>query len=244
MDFMRKQPADGLTIGMMSPSMSMVFAEDPRYGINDFKMVARVQSDPRILLMKSGDKRNNTWEDVLKYAKANPDKPLSLGGSVPKGADWTVSDNLKKKVGLNINYVPLGATGDAIAALIGGHVDLISADLNSFKEQLEAGNLKMVMSFSEKRLKPYPDVPTARELGYDIVVLMNRGVVVTADTPRAIIDELNNSIKKALETPSYKEFEKKAFLDLVDGYQGTDDYQKFINQEYEDWKVIFETEKK
>lgn len=236
MEYVNKKPADGTTITMATDSWSMTWAQSKDFTPDDFQAVARFQSDPRLFVIRADDERFSTWEEVLKYAKENPDKQLNVGGGVSLGMDSVVTEKSNEEMGLNMKYVPMGATGEAVAGLLGGHLDIVTGSIQSFIGHIDSGDLKLVLTFTEERLAPFPDVPTAIELGYDIEATLARGILVKSGTPQEEVERLQNAVKEAMQTEEYKEFEKSAYLDMAPGFLGSDDFQKYMEDLYEVYK--------
>jgi len=243
MDYVTKQPADGRTFALFSDFWALSWANQvSKHGIDDFKAVIRLQSDPRFFVIRTDDERFKSWEEVIEYAKKNPEKTVTVGGAGPLSIDAIVVKNANQTMGLDMNYIPLGSTGKAITALLGGHVDIATGSVQSFVGQLEAGSVKIVLSLTKERLEPFPKVPTAVELGYNVLATLQRGIVVRSETPSEKIKELHDAFKEAMKSTVYKNYIKASYLDIEPGYLNSEAFQKSIQDLYDDYSELIKEE--
>jgi tripartite-type tricarboxylate transporter receptor subunit TctC len=87
-------------------------------------------------------------------------------------------------------------------ALLGGHIDIGDSNLTQ-KGKVDAGLLRFLANMSEKRTTGLEDVPTLKELGYNVEYSVNRGIMVPKGTPAAVIAKLNDACAKATKEPEY-----------------------------------------
>lgn len=115
------------------------------------------------------------------------------------------------------------------AALLGGHIDVIAEEPGPSIAQLESGDIKMLIAFTEEKMEGFEDVPISTEMGIDVTDGQGRGFMVHADTPPEIISALEKALEEAKERPDYKEYEKANYLHLRDGWLNSEEY----NAEFE-----------
>jgi tripartite-type tricarboxylate transporter receptor subunit TctC len=122
--------------------------------------------------------------------------------------------------------------------LIGQHVDLGSVSIPAGKDYLKAGELKLLGIAAEERDPSLPDLPTLKEQGIDFVEATNRGIFVPKETP----DEIVDAIDKALaEVAKDEEFQKKlADMGTDVNYKNSEEYTKFLEENYESMKKTLE----
>ncbi|MCF6097465.1 tripartite tricarboxylate transporter substrate binding protein [Thermovorax subterraneus] len=208
-----KAKADGHTVTMVTVELVTL----PNMGLapftyNDFKPIIQVNADPSALTVKA-DAPWKTAEEFLNYAKANPGK-VKVGNS-GAGAIWHLAAAaIEDKTGAKFNHVPFDGAAPAVTALLGGHIDAVTVSPAEVASHVKSGQLKILAVASEKRLEQFPDVPTFKELGIDVVVGTWRGLAVPKDTPDEIVSILYDGFKKAAEKDSFKEFMKNAGLGL------------------------------
>ena len=115
-------------------------------------------------------------------------------------------NGLEKAAGVKLNYITFQSGGEVNAALLGGSVDLATPNPSEAAELIKAGRLRAIGVFSPQRLTNYPDVPTAREQGYEAVVEQFRGVV----GPGGVTEDQSlfwqGVLQRVFETPQFKEY--------------------------------------
>lgn len=120
------------------------------------------------------DSQFKTWQDVIAYARANPGK--FTYGTPGNGTSLHITmEDLAARENLKLLHVPFKGNADATAALLGGHI-MASADSTGWGELVDAGRLRMLMTWGAQRTKRWPTVPTLKELGYPIVSVSPYGI--------------------------------------------------------------------
>lgn len=235
--YVLSQPADGYTIYNFSPEqlINTIFG---RENYKEFAPLCMVQQDQSIFYVRA-ESPFKTIQEVIKYAKENPGK-LQFTGTTAASPDEVIIMLFAKKAGIKVKYIPFDAAPETHAAVLGGHIDVLHEEPGVIMSLIEAKKLRPLIAFTEKRLDKFPDVPTGRELGYDITMGRWRGLCVKKGTPQEIINYLADTFKKCSQDPSYKAIEKANLLDLRPGWKGPEDYGKFWEEEYVRYKEIFE----
>jgi putative tricarboxylic transport membrane protein len=225
-----EQPIDGYTWTATDEiAIVPVYIEDTKFHFQSWTPIAIVQQDPRWIVVLDSSPFNDIQE-VIKHAQ---DKRLTIGGVAPFGPDFCLTFFLNQYAGTNIQYVPYNSTAEVITAAKGGVIDLIAGSLVSFVPQLEAGELKLLMVAAEERIKRFPDVPTAKELGHDIVIASYRGIGVHIDTPLEIKEKLAKAVEEAVQSEAFQKYEVSNYLDLVPGVLYFDDALARLENVYE-----------
>jgi putative tricarboxylic transport membrane protein len=235
--YVLSQPADGYTIYNFSPEQLI----NTIFGREDYKKFAplcNVQQDLSMFYVRA-ESQFKTIQDVIKYGKENPGK-LQFTGTTAASPDEVIIMLFAKKAGIKVKYIPFDAAPETHAAVLGGHIDVLHEEPGVIMSLLEAKKLRPLIVFTEKRLEKFPDVPTGRELGYDITMGRWRGLCVKKGTPQEIINYLASVMKKASENPSYKVIAHSNLLDLREGWKGPEEYGKFWEEEYVNYKEIFD----
>ena len=135
-----------------------------------------------------------TIEEALAFAKVNPMK-MRISNSGP-GAIWHVAAALLgSKAGVQCTHVPYGGANPAALALAGGHVEATTASPAEVGTLVKGGKLRILAIASDKRDPLFPDVPTFKERGIDLVFRVWRCLVAPTNTPREIIARLEKAEK-------------------------------------------------
>ena len=230
------QPADGYTIYNFSPEQ-LINTIFERENYKEFAPLCQVQQDESMFYVRE-ESPFKTIQDVIKYAKENPGK-LQFTGTTAASPDEVIIMLFAKKAGIKVKYIPFDAAPESHAAALGGHIDVLHEEPGVIISLIEAKKFRPLIVFTEKRLGKFPDVPTARELGYDITMGRWRGLCVKKGTPQEIVNYLADVFKKCSTDPSYKAIEKANLLDLRPGWKGPEEYGKFWEEEYGRYHQIF-----
>jgi putative tricarboxylic transport membrane protein len=236
-NYVLAQPADGYTIYNFSPEQ-LINTVMGREDYRKFTPLANVQMDISTFYVR-GESKFKTLKEVVDFAKANPGK-LQFTGTTPQSPDEIIIMLFAKKAGIQIKYVPFDKAPESHAAVLGGHLDVLHEEPGVIMSLIEAKRLRPLVVFTEQRLPNWPDVPTARELGYDITMGRWRGLAMKAGTPPEIVNWLADVLKKASLDPSYADIAKKSLLDIRPGWKGPAEYGKFWESEFATYKQILD----
>ncbi len=178
---------------------------------------------------------------MIEYAKANPGK-VQFTGTTPLSPDEIVIQLFAKAAGIKVKYIPFDKAPETHAAVLGGHIDVLHEEPGVIMPLIESGKLRPLIVFSEERLPTEwgKNVPTARELGWDITLGRWRGLCVKKGTPPEIVNWLADVLKKATDSPIYREIAEKSLLTLRPGWKGPEEYGKFWDSEYKTYKEILD----
>jgi tripartite-type tricarboxylate transporter receptor subunit TctC len=156
------------------------------------------------------DSPHKTLKDLLNYAKANPDKLSYMASGVGTSGHISMEELAVKAGNLKLSHVPSKGDQESTAALLGGHVDAISTSAG-FIPMVEAGQLRLLATYTSKRTKKFPNVPTVDELGYGVVQEAPIGIFGPKGMPADIVRILHDAFKKAMGS--------QAFLTTMDNFQ-------------------------
>ncbi|MDA0720306.1 MAG: tripartite tricarboxylate transporter substrate binding protein [Proteobacteria bacterium] len=118
-----------------------------------------------------------TLKELVEAAKQKPNG-IRIGGSSVGSSDNIIENRLEKAAGIQLNYIVFNSGGEANAALLGGSVDMAGPNPSEAAQLIAAGRLRPLAMLSPERLENWPDVPTAREQGYDVTLEQHRGVIL------------------------------------------------------------------
>ncbi|MEW6660878.1 MAG: tripartite tricarboxylate transporter substrate-binding protein [Bacillota bacterium] len=226
---------DGYTVTMITfELLSLPPQKLVPFTYKDFDLLMRVNMDPAALTVKA-DAPYNTLQEFIDYAKANPGK-INVGNSGP-GSVWHIAAALmEEKTGIKLNHVPFNGAAPAVTDLVGGHIQAVSVSPAEVQSQVAAGQLKMLAVMSADRNPNFPNVPTFKEMGYDIVFGTWRGLAVPKGTPENAKKVLVQAFKKGYDSQEFQEFAKKAGLGLA--YAPAEEFGKFLEQSSKDVELV------
>jgi len=201
-ELVRTKP-DGYTIaGHNLPHTALQPLEmgNAGYQTLDLKQIYFFESTPNLLLVRN-DSPFKTLKDFVEYAKKTPGA-VTVGGSGTSSANDLGTTMLNKAAGIQLTYVPFGGTGSAIPALLGGHVTALMS--YSTMGIQYAGKFRARAIASETRMDVLSDVPTFKELGYDVVEGAYRGVAAPPGTPDDVVKILADAFEKVHKDPEVR----------------------------------------
>ena len=129
------------------------------------------------------------------------------------------------------SLVPFKGSSETTNALLGGHIDAV-ADSSGWAQLVNAGRFRLLVTWGAARTKSWPDVPTLREVGIDIVSNSPFGIAGPKGMDPKVVKVLHDAFKKGMEEPSY--LDTMAKLDQESFYLSSDNYQKFALQQIDE----------
>jgi len=159
-----------------------------------------------LVIAVQADSPLDTLADIVAKAKEKPNN-VTVAGAQVGANDHQVIGLLEKSAGVDINFVPFDSGAAAEAAFMGGNSDFVTLALNEAAPLIEGGKIKPVAVLSEERrsdLDLYKDVPTAKELGYDIVLDQNWGLAGPPGLDPAIAKWWDEKLSAMVQTEQWK----------------------------------------
>lgn len=198
---------DGYTLSVYASPLFEItpYMNDVTYTMDNFTFLGTVVQRPNVLVVNS----KSGWEtldDFVKYAKENPG--TTYGDPAAGSAHLGFETLIKTAELTDMKFVPYsGGSGEAITALLGQHVDSVIALPADTYEYIKSGDLKALCIEGEERIDIMPDIPTAKELGYDVVVGLTNGFVAPAGLDPEIAEYLSAALEKAVQDPRVLELD-------------------------------------
>ena len=176
------------------------------------------------------------WADFVAYAKANPGK-LSYGSTGTLTSPHLTMELAAQQLGIQLLHVPYKGSADLMQAILGGQL-MAATDSTGFAPQVEAGKLRVLNTWGAERLAKFPDAPTLKELGLNIVQNSPFGIGAPKGTPADVVKRLHDDFKQAMDQESYRTALGR--YDMVPIYMGTAEYQKFAQDTFAREKALVE----
>lgn len=191
---------DGYTLVGTSPGSIVVVPlanKDVKYSTDDFEPIAAF-TEGGFMLVVSSSSGWNSIDELVKHSKDKPDE-VTFTSSGAMGITHLLAEAFTNEAGVKWRHIPYKGSAPAITALLGGHVDMASSAIAPAQAHIQAGTLKPLAVFGETRLKAYPDVPTLKELGYNMGSPAYYGILAPAGTPPEVINTIYEAAKKVDE---------------------------------------------
>ena len=234
---LQSAPADGYTLAQIPQSIFRLpyttkMTWDP---VKDISYVINVTGYAFGVVVPTASPLKS-WGDFVAYAKANPGK-LSYGSTGNLTSPHLTMEHVAQKADIKLLHVPYKGSADLMQARLGGHL-MAASDSTGFAPQVEAGKLRVLNTWGDKRLAKFPDAPTLKELGYDIVQNSPFGIGAPKNTPEAVVKRLHDAFKTAMEQPAYVDALHR--YDMVPIYMSSAQYRQFAQDTFAREKTLIE----
>jgi tripartite-type tricarboxylate transporter receptor subunit TctC len=223
----KNSAADGYTVYAVHDYIHLVhYAGLTDISYKDFEPICLVSATPSVLTASP----KTSWKDWAEFVDDAKKRPGQISVGATLGSTSHIFPaSIEKAAGIKLKYVSYDGLAPRMNAILGGHIDLTDSNLTQ-KGKVEAGQLKFLAIASEKRDPDMPAVPTLKELGFNIVYEVVRGLMVPKGTPAAARTKLADACAKATSEPEFADAMKKqgtrvaflnekdyaAFLDKID----------------------------
>lgn len=227
--------ADGYTIAANTLTLATLFSEKTaQFKSDDLQLIARSQIDPYGLIVHTSTPFTSI-EQFVAFARKKPEY-INVGGPFAISSHrvaWEVFSGAAK---IKTAWIPYPGGGPALTAVAGGHVDAAATNPGNVKPMIEAKKVRVLAVSSEKRLEDFPDVPTYKEKGWDVVRYQWRGMMAKAGTPRPVVERLAAAMQKAQQTQEWKSYLKR--VSQLDGFQGPDAFRAQLAQDVRETEAV------
>ena len=219
-----------LTAGGSETTTAGHFRKLPFHPLNDFEPVICIVGQQIGLSVKT-DSPWKTIQEFIADAQKNPEKysyATSGIGSLYHAAVLV----LEKNTGIKLRHVPFKGGAETLSALLGGHVDVAISAPDEAYALIEGGRVRSLVTFSGRRSKLIPNVPTLKEVGYDFFMENMKGLVAPKGTPKPIILKIHDGVKKMMtEDAGFKDSLDKVKLEM--NYMSSEDFGKALRFMYD-----------
>lgn len=187
---------DGYTVGIFSSAVvSAQYTVETGTNLDDYKLAGVMEVSPAAISVNY----SSPWKtlgDLVAAAKKSPGQ-LKLG-MIPGGSAQVFAGGFVEGADVQMNMVPFKGDAPGVTALAGGHIDAHVAVPASYKALSDAKKVRMLAVAAEKRMSTFPEIPTMREQGVDLVIGSFHGLFVPKETPDSIVATLESALKKAM----------------------------------------------
>ncbi|MEA4891888.1 MAG: tripartite tricarboxylate transporter substrate binding protein [Peptococcaceae bacterium] len=202
---------------------------------DDFDLIMQFTTQP-VGVFVPGDSPYQNLEELLAAAAEKPET-LQMGTTALGGFFHQASGLLEAATdGARFKYLPYKGSAEIIAALSGKHVDAGIQTLTGMEQHIQEGSIRMLAVLANERSAIFPEVPTAKELGYDVSWESWRGFGVPKGTPEAVRAKLEDAFKKAYDNPEFQAKAKAAGMDLY--YRGSADFKALLDEQYPNVETV------
>lgn len=227
---------DGYTVSSLNTPgfLTMRIDRKLRFDPAEICPIARIVEDPGTFVVQAGSEFQSL-ADVVAYAKENPGA-VSVA-TTGRGTDEHLAMiQLEQAAGVKLTAVPFAGANEAKTALLGGHVTMIGLNAGEYSTA-DHDAFRALAQFSEERSLLLPDLPTAGEQGFDVIMSSERGLAARCDVPEEIRAQLAAAVDTALASPEFQERARQQALPLA--FKSGADWQADMPSRLERYTEIF-----
>jgi tripartite-type tricarboxylate transporter receptor subunit TctC len=205
------------------PVADQLFGRKPSFSMEQLTSIALISADPNLL----GTRVDAPWKglkDLVADAQKNPGR-IAYGTSGNYGPSHFMTEMFAHAAGIKLHHVAYGGGGPAVIALLGGEVSLAPVTPAQAMPHVQAGKIRVLASGGTKRIASLPDVPTFRELGYDMQYHLWVGMFAPAGTPASVLTTLRDAVRQAAQSQEFVQALAKVKVELA--YMDAPEFEKF-----------------
>lgn len=220
---------DGYTISQVALSLlRMPYFQNVSYDpLTDFTYIIGVCGYTTGIVVRADAPWKN-WQELVAYARANPSK-LSYASAGVGSSTHMAMEEISRAAGFQMLHVPLKGAAESIAALQGGHIDVMP-DSTAWGPFVDSGKFRLLVTWGEQRTKRWPSVPTLREMGIDIVANAPYGLAGPKGMPPQVVAKLHDAFHRAIKDPDYMAV--AAQFDQEDFYRSPAEFTQWAREQY------------
>lgn len=234
---MAQSKPDGYVIGQIPISVARfsLLGSIPLDPLKDLSYIARVSGQTFGIVVPASSPFKDL-KDLAAYARANPGK-LTYGSAGIAGATHVAMEEFAAAAGIELLHIPYKGGAPALQAVLSGEVNIL-VDSTSWAPHVKAGKLRLLGSFGEKRTQDFPEAPTLKEQGFNVVADAPNGIGAPKGLDPAVLAKLRAAFRTAAASPEFT-----AACDKIDAplmYLDGPDYEKYVAQTVQREKVLIE----
>jgi len=209
------------------PAVDALFGRAPAYALDQFAGIARLTNDLPLFVVNA----QHPWKtlpELMAELKKRPGE-LTYASSGPYGASHVPMEWFLQLAGLKMRHLPTTGGGPATTAVLGDHAQMWVSPTGIAAPHIKSGKLRALATFSATRHPRFPDVPTMKELGYDIEYYYWTGMFVPKATPPAVQKALRDAVRQAVADAEFKAVIDKAETEIA--YLDADEFKTFWDKD-------------
>jgi putative tricarboxylic transport membrane protein len=215
-----KGPADGSIFYATTPTyIQTTLLSKPEFGYDALDPVVTVFYDPEVVYTRT-QSPFRSLSDAVNHAKQNPGRG-KWGAASPGSLERIALETLNRMTGARAAVVPHDGGGDMIINILNGTLDIGVGELQEISTQLQTDKVKLLGVLTETRISQFPNLPTAKEQGINLVVTKFRGLAGPKNLPANVVAAWEAAMPRILANPAYKKYYEGE--NLVPAFKGQKD---------------------
>jgi len=219
------------------PEVDKLLGRQQTYTIDQFVGIARMNAEPSVITVR-GDSPWKTVKDVVEDAKRRPGQIVHTS-SGPYGASHVPFAMFLHAAGITMRHLPTTGGGPMMNALLGAHAEIVASVPTLVAPHLPTGKVRLLAHTGVGRLPAFPDVPSLKELGYDVEYYAWAGLVAPKGTPPHVLKILGDAVRQAIKEPEVVAASQK--LQTPIAYQDADEFSRWWRKDAETLAAVIKT---
>jgi tripartite-type tricarboxylate transporter receptor subunit TctC len=207
----KSAPADGYTLLFTATAALTMVPHLPagaNYKASDFVPIGNMTGNPLILVARADEPYKN-FDEFIAYARAHPGK-VNLGSAGIGTNTHILGVGIASTAGVRFTHIPFRGVAQAVQGMLGGNADFVIGLAGVMLPFVQNGKLRPLASTGATRSEWFPNVPTLKEKGLDVVESNRVGIFAPKGTPTAIVNKLAGALAEAVKQPEFRDTMKKS----------------------------------
>ena len=204
--------------------MSATARSDLGLGIEHFTPLALYAQDPQAIAVRA-ESKFKSFKEIVDAAKREPNTITAAIASAT-GTGRIALYLIERETGATFKYVSFKSGGDAVLAVLGGHVDITPENMSEMMPLVDSKKMRVLAVTGERRFAQAPDVPTLTEQGYKIVAATGRGFAMPAGVPKEAAAAMEAALKRVHDSPAYKDYSNRNMFE--DKWLGSAEFTQYL----------------
>jgi tripartite-type tricarboxylate transporter receptor subunit TctC len=220
---------DGYTLLMALVSISVLpekdrlFGQPATYSLDQFTGIARLSADPTFITV-GADTPWKTLKELVEDVKKKPGQ-YTFTSSGLYGASHVPFEMFAQAAGIQMKHLPTTGGGPMMNALLGGHAHAVASPTSLVAGHVKAGKIRLLAHTGGARVAAFPEVPSLKELGYDVEYYLWAGLVAPKGIPPHVVKALRDTVRQAVKEPEFATAMAK--METPIAYQDADEFNAF-----------------
>jgi tripartite-type tricarboxylate transporter receptor subunit TctC len=211
------------------PEADRVAGRTPTFTRDQFVPIARLMADPTLLMVRA-DAPWKTVKDLVEDAKKRPNE-IIYASAGPYSVAHMAVEIFMQVAGIRLRTLHTTGGGPAMTAVLGGHAALAALSTGAVAPQLKAGKVRVLANSGAKRLAAFPEIPTLKELGYDMEVYLWTGLFAPKNVPAHALKILREATRQAAQDPEFTAAGEK--MQMLPAYLDADAFKAWWDKDSE-----------
>ncbi len=210
-----------------TPEVDLLFGRTPTYTRDQFVGIARLNADPPLLVVGA----ETPWKTVKALVEDARKRPgeITYSSSGLYGASHVPMEMFLQAAGIRLRHLPTTGGAPAMTAVLGGHAAMWASPPAIASPHLKAGKIRALATWGASRLAAFPEVPTLKELGYDVEYYLWAGLFAPRNVPPRVVQVLREATRRAVQDPEFRGAMEKIQTPIA--YQDADEFKAWWDQD-------------